>query len=123
MVERLRGRAGQAQRARRLARSDGLCERCDGKGRVTLATVVDHIVPLAKGGADDDTNTRNLCDPCHGEVTAEQFGHSKRSALGACDVNGWPTDPGHYWNAVKADRISINNRCDDNELNDSISDL
>ncbi|MBB4618973.1 HNH endonuclease [Sphingomonas abaci] len=107
MVQRLRGRAGQAQRARRLARTDGLCERCDADDRVTLATVVDHIVPLAKGGTDEDDNTRNLCDPCHREVTAEQFGHARQVALGACDVNGWPTDPRHPWNASSGDPLGV----------------
>lgn len=94
MVERLRGRAGQAQRQRRLARSAGLCLRCKDRGRVTVATVVDHVVPLALGGSDEDENTRNLCDPCHVEVTAEQFGHEAIIAFGA---DGLPIDPDHPW--------------------------
>lgn len=88
MAERLRGRAGVAQRNRRLARSNRLCERCLAKDRVTAATVVDHIKPLALGGDDSDENTRNLCDPCHDEVTAEQFGYRKRVTIG---LDGWPT--------------------------------
>ena len=95
MVERLRGRAGQAQRKRRLARTDGLCEICDKKGLTVFAIVVDHIKPLAKGGSDDDSNTRNLCDPCHRDVTAEQFDYQ---AVGGCDPNGMPLDPSHPWN-------------------------
>lgn len=89
MAERLRGRAGVAQRKRRLARTNGLCERCLAKGRTVLATVVDHIKPLALGGTDEDKNTRNLCDPCHDEVTAEQFGQRQQQAIGA---DGWPID-------------------------------
>ncbi len=77
-----------------MARSAGLCERCAARDRVTLATVVDHIEPLALGGSDEDENTRNLCDPCHLEVTAEQFGHETTVAFGA---DGLPTDPGHPW--------------------------
>lgn len=87
-TERLRGRAGQRQRARRLERTRGLCERCDAAGRTVLATVVDHIQPLALGGSDEDENTRNLCEPCHVEVTAEQFGH--RAPTQAIGVDGWP---------------------------------
>lgn len=90
-VERLRGRAGQAQRKRRLARTKGLCERCKAKGIVRIATVVDHTIPLALGGTDDDENTRNLCDPCHEEVTAEQFGHKQVQPIGE---DGWPADTG-----------------------------
>ncbi|WP_347272071.1 HNH endonuclease signature motif containing protein [Sphingomonas sp. CARO-RG-8B-R24-01] len=87
-VERLRGRAGQAQRRRRLE-AEPLCRRCAERGRVTAATVPDHIVPLAHGGADDDINIRCLCGPCHDEVTAEQFGH--RRVVGT-DGDGWPLD-------------------------------
>ncbi len=94
MVERLRGRAGQQQRKRRMARTAGLCERCQSRGRVTIATVVDHIEPLALGGSDEDENTRNLCDSCHLEVTAEQFGHEKRVSFSA---DGLPADPDHPW--------------------------
>lgn len=105
MAERLRGRAGQRQRERRLARTDGLCERCAGLGRwqgrglnrVSVATVVNHIIPLAHGGSDEDENTENLCRPCDLDVTAEQFGHTRSSGLGGCDVTGWPTDPAHPW--------------------------
>jgi 5-methylcytosine-specific restriction protein A len=91
MVERLRGRAGQRQRAQRLKRTDGLCERCTAAGRTSVATVVDHIVPLALGGSDDDANTRNLCDPCHLEVTAEQFGLTRGPSIVGTDSDGWPT--------------------------------
>jgi 5-methylcytosine-specific restriction protein A len=87
MTERLRGRAGVAQRKRRLARTNGLCERCLARGKTVLATVVDHKTPLALGGSDEDENTRNLCDACHDEVTAEQFGHRQHHAIG---YDGWP---------------------------------
>lgn len=98
MVERLRGRAGQVQRLRRLRRTNGLCERCIDQGRVTEATRVDHIKPLELGGSDEDSNTRNLCVPCHGVVTAEQFGFTQSSGLGGCDASGMPVDPNHPWN-------------------------
>ena len=95
MAERLRGRAGVAQRKRRLARTSGLCERCQGIGRwegkgltrVSIATVVNHIVPLAHGGSDEDENTENLCRPCDLIVTAEQFDHKQKQQIG---LDGWP---------------------------------
>lgn len=86
MAERLRGRAGVEQRKRRL-HAEPLCRDCKAKGRVTLATVPDHITPLALGGSDDDSNIRCLCDLCHKTRTAEQFGQRKRVAYG---VDGWP---------------------------------
>ncbi|WP_010339900.1 HNH endonuclease [Sphingobium yanoikuyae] len=97
-TERLRGRAGQEQRKRRLARTDGLCERCDAKGLTTFATVVDHIQPLALGGSDDDDNTRNLCTPCHNDVTAEQFGHAEPVKAKGIGHDGRPTSADHPWN-------------------------
>ena len=98
MVERLRGRAGQAQRRRRLLRTDGLCEMCGALNRTAIATVVDHIVPLAKGGSDDDSNTRNLCDEHHREVGVIQF--EQHAATGARGIgrSGRPTSPDHPWN-------------------------
>lgn len=87
-TERLRGRKAVDQRRRRLKRTKGLCERCLPK-RVTVATVVDHIIPLAHGGSDEDENTRNLCHDCHEAVTAEQFGHTPKVTIGS---DGWPVD-------------------------------
>ncbi|MDZ7895328.1 MAG: HNH endonuclease signature motif containing protein [Sphingobium sp.] len=101
MTERLRGRAGQAARLRRLARTNGLCEWCLTVDRVEPATEVDHIRPLAKGGADVDSNTRNLCADHHREATAEQFGH--RFVRGGRGVtrSGRPTGADHPWNQPK----------------------
>ncbi|TZG24877.1 HNH endonuclease [Sphingomonas montanisoli] len=95
MGDRIRGSAGVKARRRRLARTGGLCEICAARGRVTLATAVDHVHPLALGGEDVDENTRNLCSNCHRDVTAEQFGFEKVSG---CDASGLPVDPDHPWN-------------------------
>ena len=85
--KRIRGRRGVELRERRMARSKWLCEDCQAQARVTAATVVDHIKPLALGGEDIDENTRNLCDPCHEKRTAEQFGRRVRQSIG---LDGWP---------------------------------
>lgn len=58
-------------------------------GRVTLATVPDHIVPLALGGLDVDENIRCLCASCHERRTAEQFGLKYRAPTG---LDGWPKE-------------------------------
>lgn len=87
--DRLRGWTGVQQRRRRMARSHGLCEACRAEGRVRLATVVDHIKPLALGGSDEDTNTQNLCDPCHDKKTRKDFGFKEKKTIG---VDGWPIE-------------------------------
>src|SRR3546814_20132008 len=78
MGERIRGRKGVALRKRRLA-AEPLCRMCKAEGRVTAATVPDHIVPLAKGGEDVDDNLRCLCAAHHDQVTRDEFGHRRRS--------------------------------------------
>lgn len=85
---RLRGRRAVEVRARRMARTHGYCERCEGNGVYGVrAVVVDHEKPLAHGGPDIDENTRNLCAECHRRVTAEQFGTRYKPTIGA---DGWP---------------------------------
>ena len=89
MAERLRGRAGVEQRKRRLARTNGLCERCLEEGRTRIATVVNHKVPLIHGGSDEDENTENLCRPHDIKATAKQFGFKPRQAIAP---DGWPAE-------------------------------
>lgn len=63
-VKRITGRRLQAMRASLFSRNP-LCVECQKVGRVAPATQRDHIVPLAEGGADDETNEQGLCDECH----------------------------------------------------------
>ena len=86
MAERLRGRRAVAQRLRRL-RAEPLCCDCASAGIVREATVPDHIVPLAHGGSDQDSNIRCLCADCHTKRTAQQFGKRRTVAVAA---DGWP---------------------------------
>ncbi|WP_172593186.1 HNH endonuclease [Altererythrobacter sp. B11] len=69
-------------------------------GRTTQATRVDHVIPLAHDGPDEDCNTRNLCEPHHLEVTAEQFGHAVPRHRGV-GRDGRPTNPEHAWNLAR----------------------
>ncbi|WP_395406288.1 HNH endonuclease signature motif containing protein [Pseudoduganella sp. UC29_106] len=69
---RLRGRAGVERRAKWLAKYP-LCVACEEQGRTTMANVVDHKIPLWKGGRDDESNFQSLCQtPCHDEKTARE---------------------------------------------------
>ena len=86
-TDRLRGRAAVDRRAEWLSRFP-LCAHCDAVNVVTLGTVVDHIVPLWKGGADDyETNAQTLCTPHHDIKTAseaaERAGHMHQNGAGA----------------------------------------
>ncbi|QOK96571.1 HNH endonuclease [Ralstonia pseudosolanacearum] len=67
-------------RARILGRSGGLCEcdECARLGRVRLATEVDHIVPKARGGTDDDDNLQAINVECHRAKTVRERRKPKR---------------------------------------------
>jgi hypothetical protein len=83
MTERLRGRAGVAQRERRL-HDEPLCRHCKSAGIVRVATIVDHVVPLDKGGDDSDDNVQSLCFDCH-RIKTTQEDHF----LGAANHPDW----------------------------------
>lgn len=62
------GRGGRPWRRKREAvmkRDQYLCQLCKQKGRITEATEMDHIVNVAEGGTDDESNLQALCTPCH----------------------------------------------------------
>lgn len=78
-VKRIRGRRLQ-QRRKALFDRDPLCARCRLQGRVTLATIRDHVVPLAEGGKDDETNEQGLCQSCSDAKTAEESKRGQQRA-------------------------------------------
>ena len=49
-----------------------MCEECLKVGRLTPAQMVDHIVPINKGGASlDIENLQSLCNACHARKSAK----------------------------------------------------
>ena len=52
-----------------MQRDAGLCQPCKEDGRITVATMVDHIKPKAEGGTDDLENLRAICKVCHAKKT------------------------------------------------------
>lgn len=70
-VERIRGRASQRRRERLLS-ANPLCVVCERAGRIAAATELDHVVPLWKGGSEDDSNMQGLCSTCHAEKSARE---------------------------------------------------
>ena len=74
-----------------------MCVMCERQGRVTAATVVDHIVPH-EGNADlfwDMSNWQSLCYACHNSIKKQQelYGYSQ-----AAGTDGLPLDANHPWN-------------------------
>ena len=73
-----------------------LCQYCLQVGRVTQATIVDHVIPH-KGDEKlfwDAENYRGLCKLCHDSTKAEE--ENKGYAQG-CGQDGMPVDPKHPW--------------------------
>lgn len=68
---RERGYDARWEKVRRLhLMAEPLCRMCGQAGRVMLASMVDHIVPIADGGAVlDDDNLQSLCRRCHDAKT------------------------------------------------------
>jgi 5-methylcytosine-specific restriction protein A len=71
---------------------------CLNEGRTELATIVNHKIPLARGGEDTDQNTENLCDRHDELVTAQQFGKAEPIEARGVNAAGRPTSPDHPWN-------------------------
>ena len=60
-------------------RDSPLCCRCNAKGVLRLAKVVDHIVPIKQGGERfERSNLQSLCVPCHNAKTASESASSRR---------------------------------------------
>lgn len=70
-TKRITGRRLQARREALFQRAP-LCAECRRQGRVTPATVRDHVIPLAEGGPDDESNEQGLCEACHAVKSAAE---------------------------------------------------
>lgn len=91
MTERRSGRWLQRFRERHFSQHP-LCVHCLAKGRVTVATQLDHKRALTNGGRDfdgDPENAQGLCDACHEAKTREDLGQRKKVTIG---LDGWPVE-------------------------------
>ena len=93
---RIRGRAGQAQRARILDR-DPICRECIRQGTVdrdSISTIADHVINLADGGTNDDENFEGLCGRHSNEKTARESakaqGRPPPRIKPKIGLDGWP---------------------------------
>ena len=76
-----------------------LCVQCDKLGKLSIATVVDHIKSHG-GGADralfwDVDNWQSLCKHCHDSYKQRL---EKTGKTIGCDKHGTPLDAKHHWN-------------------------
>ena len=55
----------------RYAKAHPLCERCLSKGKYTPMEEVHHIIPVNRGGSNDDSNLMSLCRSCHEQMHIE----------------------------------------------------
>jgi 5-methylcytosine-specific restriction protein A len=91
---RLRGRALQARRLRLWTRSP-YCAECKRLTDWPSGFEADHIVPLHKGGKDEEANLQVLCvittrlgkAGCHEDKTNRDLNRRVRAEIGA---DGWP---------------------------------
>jgi 5-methylcytosine-specific restriction protein A len=101
--ERGYGALWDKTRARILRRDAGICQPCLADGHVHQGNEVDHIVPKAQGGTEDDGNLQTICKSRHAAKTAAEAlaarGIEARRPGAACVASGLPTDPTHPWNS------------------------
>ena len=93
-----RGYTSKWQRRSKLyLKTNPLCVECKRRGRLTPATVVDHIVPH-RGNEQlmwSESNWQALCKPCHDKKTGT------KDKLPTYKYNFWPTLGG--WKSLKTD--------------------
>jgi 5-methylcytosine-specific restriction protein A len=87
-MDRIRGRRLQKIRADHF-RLYPLCVMCKAKGRISLATQLDHIVALVNGGTDTSDNRQGLCTPCHEAKTRRDLGYKERTQFDASGRVVW----------------------------------
>lgn len=63
------GRPWRRLKAKIHLRDKYTCQCC---GVVTMELELDHIVNIAQGGNDDESNLQSLCVPCHKEKTRKE---------------------------------------------------
>lgn len=67
--------------AKRFKQSNPICVKCDEVGIVTPVKVVDHIIPINRGGEKlNEANFQSLCESCHNKKSAlEKGGYGVKS--------------------------------------------
>lgn len=84
--KRLTGWKLQQMRAQKI-RENPLCLHCLQKGITRLGDELDHIVPVSKGGGNEESNLQLLCSECHATKTISDLGYKPKPIIG---IDGWP---------------------------------
>lgn len=87
-----KSRTWQALRRSQL-QAEPLCRMCMADGRITAATVCDHVAPH-KGDRDRFFSGpfQSLCKPCHDSAKQSE---ERRGYSGQVGIDGWPVDDRH----------------------------
>ncbi len=73
-----------------------LCALCEARGKITAATICDHVEPHGgDAGRFWAGPFQSLCKLCHDGAKAEQENTGK---LRGANTEGNPLDPNHPWN-------------------------
>jgi 5-methylcytosine-specific restriction protein A len=85
-------RRGRKLRRRKLE-ANPLCEPCERKRKVTVATEVHHVRPLCEGGAPypELDGLESRCHACHDQV------HGARPRAAVDPATGLPIGGDHWW--------------------------
>jgi 5-methylcytosine-specific restriction protein A len=78
-------------------RKHPLCVRCRQAGRISAASVVNHIKPH-KGDMKlfwDSSNWESVCKTCHDSAIQKQ---ERTGIVVGSSLDGRPIDPNHHWN-------------------------
>lgn len=73
------GKEWDVKRTAILSRDHGICQPCLRDGHVHQGTHVDHVVPKAEGGTDDDSNLQTICAERHRAKTAAEAARARQS--------------------------------------------
>lgn len=86
----------QKRRAEQL-RKHPLCNFCVRHGKVTAATVADHIQPHRGDAVLFAGPLQSLCKHCH-DSRKQELEITGRDWVSGADLQGYPLDPNHPWN-------------------------
>jgi len=77
-------------------RKDPLCAFCKKMGKITEATVADHITPISDDPKArlDPNNLQSLCKECHDTIKQRMESESYNQV----GLNGMPMSKDHPWN-------------------------
>jgi 5-methylcytosine-specific restriction endonuclease McrA len=80
-------------------KKEPFCRFCFKMGRLTPATVADHIVPIREdaGRRLDPDNLQSLCAQCHDSLKQRMESES----FSPVGTNGFPISKNHPWNKDK----------------------